>query len=74
MRSKRTHAQARTDHKSERIMNMENAFSVPDTSIVQGRDIILLDDVITTGSTLHEASRALRNAGARDILCVAVAH
>lgn len=74
VRSKRTHAQARTDHKSERIMNMENAFSVPDTSIVQGRDIILLDDVITTGSTLHEASRALRNAGARDILCVAVAH
>lgn len=74
MRSKRTHAQARTVHKSERVVNMVNAFTIPDTSIVRSRDIILLDDVITTGSTLHEASRALRGAGAREVLCIAVAH
>lgn len=74
VRTKRTNAQARTQHKQERAKNMRGAFSVPDPSLVTGRDIILVDDVITTGSTLYEAARSLRDAGARTVLCVAVAH
>jgi predicted amidophosphoribosyltransferase len=39
-----------------------------------GRCIIILDDVSTSGATFTEAKRALKQAGAKKILCVAVAH
>lgn len=74
VRTRHTQIQAQTAHKADRVENMRGAFSVPDKCLTANRDIILLDDVITTGSTLYEASRALRDAGARDVLCVAVAH
>jgi competence protein ComFC len=41
---------------------------------ILNRNIILLDDVTTSGSTFKEACRALKLAGARRILCVALAH
>ncbi len=42
--------------------------------ILHNRDVIVLDDIVTTGSTLSEARRALLSAGARGVICVAVAH
>ncbi|MEM4389723.1 MAG: ribose-phosphate diphosphokinase [Candidatus Micrarchaeia archaeon] len=38
---------------------------------VRGRDVILIDDMISTGSTMVKAVRALRRAGARRVLCAA---
>lgn len=40
-------------------------FTVPRPELVAGRPIVLLDDVCTTGATLLDAARALRDAGAR---------
>jgi predicted amidophosphoribosyltransferase len=37
---------------------------VPQPSAVEGRTIILIDDVLTTGSTAEACARALRRAGA----------
>ena len=38
-----------------------------------GRRVLLVDDILTTGSTVHECARALRGAGARDVLVATVA-
>lgn len=56
-----------------RHANMLGAFKVTAPEWVRGRTVLLLDDVMTTGATLHEAARALRKAGAAHIWAVAVA-
>jgi ComF family protein len=47
---------------AERKSNLENAFSA--LTDVQDKNILLLDDVMTTGSTLNAAARCLKEAGA----------
>ena len=56
-----------------RRKNVEGCFSVADAGPVAGRNIILVDDVVTSGATLFEAARVLKGAGARRILALAVA-
>lgn len=75
-RIKDTPPQARIKDKRARIKNISKAFIVPkkEIPVVRGRDIILVDDVTTTGATLYAARDALFLAGARDVLLCAVAH
>ena len=48
--------------RSQRLKNRLR-FAVKDPDILRGRDIILVDDIFTTGSTLAAAAKALRSAG-----------
>lgn len=57
---------------SERAANVRRAFTVRRPARVAGATVVLVDDVLTTGSTCHAAARALRVAGATRVL-VAVA-
>lgn len=60
--------------RKQRLTNMRHAFSVmPDTHIGDTH-VILLDDVITTGSTMQEGVRALKAHGITHITCLALAH
>ena len=50
--------------RKERLSNLSRAFSVPDSTNVKNRAILLVDDVMTTGATLSAATQALKRAGA----------
>jgi ComF family protein len=54
--------------------NMRNAFRAARMAALVGKSVVLVDDVLTTGSTAHEAARALRDAGAVSITVAVVAH
>jgi ComF family protein len=58
---------------SERRRNVEGAFRVGPARWVDGRRVLLVDDVMTTGATVNDCARALREAGACEIGVVTVA-
>ena len=51
----------------QRRRNLRGAFFVPDPSRVQGRDVLLIDDIYTTGATARACSQALKRAGAASV-------
>ncbi|HUA64853.1 MAG TPA: ComF family protein [Alphaproteobacteria bacterium] len=55
--------------REERAANIRGAFAIRKGVKLNGRRIILVDDVFTTGATTNECARALRTAGAGDV-CV----
>lgn len=57
----------------KRAENVRGVYSATDTEKIKGRKILLIDDVATTGNTLAECCRVLKDNGAERILCAAVA-
>jgi competence protein ComFC len=53
--------------RSERMENLHNAFRLRKNTNVRGLRVLLVDDVLTTGSTLNECARILKRAGALSI-------
>jgi len=60
-------------HRPQRIENLRFAFKMRQTERVQNRHLLLIDDVLTTGSTVHECARALKAAGAASVRVATVA-
>jgi len=58
---------------THRAGNVHDAFCVMDRSIIHGRHILLIDDVLTTGSTLNACATALLEAGARRVDAATIA-
>jgi len=56
-------------HKSvkERRANVKHAFDVHNPEIIQGKCIVLIDDVWTTGATIHACCDTLAKAGAKEV-------
>ena len=66
-KSSRVKPQSRTVSPEERQHNIRGAFRVRDPEAVRGKRILLIDDVLTTGATVSEASRVLLEAGAKSV-------
>lgn len=72
-RKRYTPPQVTMRDKQAREANVRNAFVVTNTAAVRDKTIILIDDVITTGSTLAQCATVLKQAGARRVHCMVVA-
>jgi ComF family protein len=72
-RVRNTPMQSRQQSDSARRDNVRGAFAARRSLRCAGQTVLLVDDVLTTGSTAHEAARALRQAGARRVVVAVLA-
>lgn len=75
IKTKKTKTQVEVGIKKEREKNLKNVFTVEPSQVsnIKNKTILLIDDVITTGSTMRECAKTLRRAGAREVCGLAVA-
>jgi predicted amidophosphoribosyltransferase len=59
--------------RSERMQNLRGAFRLRKKADVRNLRVLLIDDVLTTGSTLSECARFLKEAGARSVYAATAA-
>lgn len=57
----------------QRTKNVQNAFEVISPENIRNKRVVLIDDVFTTGATLTECAKALKNAGAKSVDTLTVA-
>ena len=57
----------------QRMANVAGAFRVTDLDRIEGRKVLLVDDVITTGATAAACAQALLAAGAESVFAIALA-
>ncbi|MEK7515103.1 MAG: phosphoribosyltransferase family protein [Patescibacteria group bacterium] len=68
------HSEAQVRHsRTERFLSVQNLFSCTNPSLVKGKDVLLVDDVCTTGATLDACATALRAAGASTVSAFVIA-
>ncbi|MCX5705336.1 MAG: ComF family protein [Candidatus Omnitrophica bacterium] len=58
----------------QRASNVKNSFRVTDPQAIKNKNILLIDDVLTTGATSSEAAAALKSAGANIVFVLTIAN
>ena len=66
-------AQSGLKEEAARRANVLGVYEAAEPERIQGCRILLVDDICTTGATLAECARMLRDAGAADVMCVCAA-
>ena len=66
-------AQSELGNKEERNANISGAYVVSEPELIEGKTVLLVDDVTTTGSTLSECAKELLSAGATRVVCATLA-
>ncbi|MEK7459476.1 MAG: ComF family protein [Patescibacteria group bacterium] len=74
IKNKETIHQANIKNRNIRLKNLIGSFIVKNKEEIKNRNIILIDDITTTGATLNEARKTLKKAGAKKIVAFTVAH
>lgn len=70
-KTRATPAQSSLDSAAQRKKNVKGVYAVPDPAQVRGKRVLVIDDILTTGSTLEEAAKTLRAAGAEQVVAAA---
>ena len=58
---------------AERSRNLQGAFALADGGEIAGKKVIIVDDIMTTGTTLLECARVLKSAGAVSVMGIVAA-
>lgn len=66
-------AQSELGDRAERSENISGAYVASDPELIAGKRVLLIDDVVTTCSTLSECSKVLLEAGASGVICATLA-
>ena len=72
-KERNTDPQSGITEDAQRRANVLGVYEPADPERISGRRILLVDDICTTGATLGECVRVLREAGAADVVCAAAA-
>ena len=67
IRIRATKPQSSLSSAEQRRQNISQAFAVPDADHVQGRRLLLIDDIYTTGATIREIAMTLHQVGAAEV-------
>lgn len=73
VRDKATRAQVELNPE-ERLLNVKNSFRVTRPALVKNMNLLLIDDVLTTGATSSEAARSLKESGAGIVFVMTLAN
>jgi predicted amidophosphoribosyltransferase len=66
-------AQSGLNDAAARRANVQGVYQPADPAATKCKRILLIDDICTTGATLSECARVLREAGAEEVVCATVA-
>lgn len=73
VRKKYTPPQMGIKNYKDRLRNIKDAFSLADGKDVKNKTVLLIDDIATTGSTIFECARVLKDAGAKEVYATVIA-
>ena len=71
---KHTKNQHDIENRKERLINLDGAFMLTKLSVVSDQNVVIIDDVYTTGATILEIKNVLEKAGAKSVTAITVAH
>lgn len=72
IKKKETKRQAKLD-RSQRLKNLDGAFRIEDKKLIKGKNVLIVDDVTTTGATGEAMAKKLKSAGAKAVYLLTVA-
>lgn len=72
-KTKETVSQVSIKDREKRLNNLKGSFAVKNAELIKDKNIILIDDVSTTGTTIGEAKKVLKEAGAKRVIGMVVA-
>lgn len=74
IKNKHTNKQGIAKSREERSQNILGSFTVHNHHLIQGKNVIIIDDIVTTGSTLKEARATLIKSGAHRVIAWTLAN
>lgn len=72
-KAKNINPQSTMNSRQERIQNIKGVFEIHNVDIINGKNVIIFDDVFTTGSTANECAKVLKQAGAKQVEIITIA-